>query len=84
MKDDKNGLVMVYKGSLMEAYIVRSMIGSEGILAFLNDELMSIIIPGYIETKVLVPAADAEKALQIVERYKHPDERPGDDEPVSS
>jgi hypothetical protein len=60
---------VVFKGTFLEATIIHGLLGSEGITAYLNDELMGMIAPGHVEVRVVVPADAASRALSIVKEY---------------
>lgn len=60
---------VVFTGSFLEANILRGLLGSEGIRAHLNDELMGMMVPDHVDVRVVVPASESVRAFAIVEEY---------------
>ena len=78
MDTNKNATpVEVFRGSLMEAEIVKSLLENAEIQAFLKDENMGFLAPwnvasgGVGSVKVIVSSLDNEKALIVVEEFKN-------------
>ena len=68
--------VEVYSGSIWEAELVKSLLESAEIEAFLKDENIGTLAPWYAagggagSVKVVVSSADYEAARKIVEEFK--------------
>jgi hypothetical protein len=68
--------VEVYSGSIWEAELVKSLLESAEIEAFLKDENIGTIAPWYAagggagSVKVVVSSADYEAARKIVEEFQ--------------
>lgn len=76
--DDKHNIksVQVYAGNIVEAGMVKSMLESAGIQAYLQDEYNGMIVPwitspaGMGAVKVLVSSEDYENAKTVVDEYE--------------
>jgi hypothetical protein len=76
--DDKQNIkpVQVYAGNVVETGMVKSMLESADIQAYLQDEFNGMVVPwitspgGMGAIKVLVSSDDYEKAKQIVDEYE--------------
>lgn len=72
----KNDFVVIFAGTSMEAEIVRSMLMSSDITAFLKDENVGALAPWYTSpggagsVKVLVNNYDYKSAKLILEAYE--------------
>ena len=77
MSTTEPNAVQVYAGTMMEAGFIQSLLESEGIQAYLKDEIMGTLVPWYASpggagaVKVLVEANDAVKANQVVAAYRN-------------
>jgi hypothetical protein len=67
---------IVYAGNIVEVGMVKSMLESAGIQAYLQDEFQGMIVPwitspaGIGAIKVLVSSDDYDQAKQIVDEYE--------------
>lgn len=76
--DDKQNIksVVVYAGNIVEAGMVKSILESADIQAYLQDEFQGMVVPwitspaGMGAIKVVVSIDDYEKAKQIVDDYE--------------
>jgi hypothetical protein len=76
--DDKQNIrsVQVYAGNVVEAGMVKSMLESADIQAYLQDEFNGMVVPlitspgGMGAIKILVSSDDYERAKQIVDEYE--------------
>jgi hypothetical protein len=75
-KPDEIEPVEVFAGTTWEAGIVKSLLESEGIEAFLNDEFTGTLAPWYTAgggagaVRVIVSSLDYEKAKPVVEEFE--------------
>ena len=69
--------VEVFRGTLIEAEIVKSLLENAEVETFLKDEFLGNMAPwnvasgGVGSVKVIVSSADIEKANIVVDEYKH-------------
>lgn len=72
MKEDKTKLIEVYKGSLWEAELVRTMLGDNDIEATTKDAMIvNLTLPANIvDVAVLVNEKDYEPAMEVVRAYE--------------
>lgn len=72
MKEDKTKLIEVYKGSLWEAELVRTMLGDNDIEATTKDAMIvNLTLPSNIvDVAVLVNEKDYEPAMEVVRAYE--------------
>lgn len=74
--DKKNDLVEIFRGSPMEAGIVRSLLKDSDIENFLKDENMGTIAPWQVSAggvgavKIIIKSNDYEKAKLIIEKFE--------------
>jgi len=72
----KNDFTVIFAGSSMEAEIVKSMLVSSEIEAYLKDETVGTLAPWYTSpggagaVKVIVNINDLEEAKSIIEAYE--------------
>ena len=72
----ENSLVEIYSGDIVEAGMIKSMLESEGIKAFLKDEIMGTLMPWWVtpggagSVRVIVPHDDVERSRLVVEEYE--------------
>lgn len=71
-KEDKSKLIEVFKGSLWEAELVKSMLGDNDIRSTLKDGMVvNIVLPETaVDVAVLVNEADYEAAMEVVRTYE--------------
>ncbi|MBC7399544.1 MAG: DUF2007 domain-containing protein [Mucilaginibacter sp.] len=73
-EDDK--LVQIFAGTAVDAGFVKSLLESEGVEAYGQNELMGTIAPWQVSggnfnaVQILVAAKDAEKAAEILTGYQ--------------
>lgn len=72
MKEDKTKLIEVYKGSLWEAELVRTMLGDNDIEATTKDAMIvNLTLPAnVVDVSVLVNEKDYEPAMEVVRAYE--------------
>ncbi|MDO4164495.1 MAG: DUF2007-related protein [Bacteroides sp.] len=72
-EEDKSKLVEVFKGSLWEAELVKSLLGNGEIESVLKDGLVvNVVLPATaVEVVVLVNEKDFEPAMEIVREYEN-------------
>lgn len=72
MKEDKTKLIEVYKGSLWEAELVRTMLGDNDVEAVTKDAMVvNLALPAtVIDVSVLVNEKDYEPAMEVVRAYE--------------
>lgn len=77
MKEDKSKLVEVFKGSLWEAELVKSMLGNNGIQAALKDSMVvNFVLPATaVDVAVLVNESAYEAAMEVVREYEKNEEK---------
>jgi len=69
--------VEVFRGTLMEAEIVKSLLENAEVEAYLKDENMGFLAPwnvasgGVGSVKVVVSSQDREKAILVVDEFKN-------------
>lgn len=70
-KEDKSKLVEVFRGSLWEAELVKSLLESGHIEATTKDGMVvNVVLPASaVDVKVLVNEEDFEPAMEIVREY---------------
>ena len=67
--------IEVFRGTLMEAEIVKSLLENAEIIAFLQDENMGFLAPwnvasgGVGSVKIIVSSEESEKAKIVVDEY---------------
>lgn len=72
--------VAVFRGTAMEAQLIRGLLADAGIEAFVEGENMGTLLPaaasaaGVRPVEVVVRAADGERARQELDRALHRDE----------
>lgn len=72
----ESNLVEIYSGDIVEAGMIKSMLESEGIIAFLKDEIMGTLMPWWVtpggagSVRVIVPGEEVERARLVVEEYE--------------
>jgi len=70
-------LAEAYSSDIIEAGLVQSLLQSEGIQAFLKDEIMGTLMPwwtapgGAGSVRVMVPEADFARARQVIAEFEH-------------
>lgn len=71
-KEDKSKLIEVFKGSLWEAELMKSMLGSNNVRSTLKDGMVvNIVLPETaVDVAVLVNEADYEAAMEVVRAYE--------------
>jgi hypothetical protein len=73
---NESSLVEIYSGDIVEAGMIKSMLESSDIKAFLKDEIMGTLMPWWVtpggagSVRVIVAQPDAEQARAIVEEYE--------------
>jgi hypothetical protein len=73
---NENSLTEIYSGDIVEAGMIKSMLESSDIKAFLKDEIMGTLMPWWVtpggagSVRVIVRREDAEQARLIVEEYE--------------
>ena len=65
---EANEPVVVYSGNILEAELVKSLLEAEGVLAFLQDQVMGTLAPFLGTVKVIVAAKDFSRAQDIVKQ----------------
>jgi hypothetical protein len=76
MTDPTQHLVQAYSSDIIEAGLVQSILRSEGIAAYLKDEIMGTLMPWYSapggagSVKVMVAETDFERARQILAEFE--------------
>ncbi len=66
---EANEPVVVYSGNIMEAELVKSFLEAEGVMAFLQDQVMGTLVPFLgAGVKVIVAARDFRRAQTIVQQ----------------
>lgn len=73
MKNDNS--IVVFSGTEWQAQMVKGLLESSGITAFIKDEVIGTLLPWYSggggsAVKVVIKQVDLEKAEPIVEEYK--------------
>ena len=74
--NDESEAVEVYRGTIWQAEMVKSLLNDEGIEAYLKDEVNGTMFPfmvaagGSGSVTIVVSEEDADKALRIIERYE--------------
>lgn len=72
----ESSLVEIYSGDIVEAGMIKSMLESEDIKAFLKDEIMGTLMPWWVtpggagSVRVIVTQEDAERARLVVQEYE--------------
>lgn len=72
----ESSLTEIYSGDIVEAGMIKSMLESEGIHAFLKDEIMGTLMPWWVtpggagSVRVIVSQEDAERSRLVVEEYE--------------
>lgn len=71
-EEDKSKLVEVFRGSLWEAELVKSLLGNAEVNAVLKDGIVvNIVLPvTAVEVAVLVNEKDFEAAREVVSEYE--------------
>lgn len=71
--EDKSKLIEVFKGSLWEAEMVKSLLDNAEIEAVLKDGMVvNVVLPATaVEVKVLVNEANYETAMEVVREYEN-------------
>ena len=71
--EDKSKLIEVFKGSLWEAEMVKSLLDNAEVEAVLKDGMVvNVVLPATaVEVKVLVNEADYEAAMEVVREYEN-------------
>lgn len=71
-EEDKSKLVEVFRGSLWEAELVKSLLGNAEVNAVLKDGIVvNIVLPvTAVEVAVLVNEKDFEAAREVVNEYE--------------
>ncbi len=72
MEEDKTKLIEVYKGSLWEAELVRTMLGDNDIQATTKDAMIvNLTLPAnVVDVSVWVNEKDYEPAMEVVRAYE--------------
>ena len=72
MKEDKSRLLEVYRGTMWEADLLRSMLADNGIEAVTKDSLVvNCALPAnVVDVVVLINEADAEDAARVVSEFE--------------
>ena len=75
-EEDKSKLIEVFKGSLWEAQLVKSLLGNNDIESTLKDGMVvNVVLPDTaIDVAVLVNEANYETAMEVVRAYEKKDE----------
>lgn len=74
--NDEHKTVEIFSGTVLQAGFLKSMLESEDIRVFLNGEYAGTLVPwwtspgGVNPVKVIIFAADIEKAAPILEQYE--------------
>lgn len=71
-EEDKSKLVEVFRGSLWEAELVKSLLGNAEVDAVLKDGIVvNVVLPvTAVEVAVLVNEKDFETAREVVDEYE--------------
>lgn len=71
-EEDKSKLIEVFKGSLWEAQLVKSLLGNNDIESTLKDGMVvNVVLPDTaIDVAVLVNEANYETAMEVVRAYE--------------
>ena len=75
-EEDKSKLIEVFKGSLWEAQLVKSLLGHNDIESTLKDGMVvNVVLPDTaIDVAVLVNEANYETAMEVVRAYEKKEE----------
>ena len=75
-EEDKSKLIEVFKGSLWEAQLVKSLLGNSDIEAVTKDGMVvNVVLPDTaIDVAVLVNEANYETAMEVVRAYEKKEE----------
>nr|DAI35265.1 MAG TPA: Putative prokaryotic signal transducing protein [Caudoviricetes sp.] len=75
-EEDKSKLIEVFKGSLWEAQLVKSLLGNNDIESTLKDGMVvNVVLPDTaIDVAVLVNEANYETAMEVVRAYEKKEE----------
>ena len=75
-EEDKSKLIEVFKGSLWEAQLVKSLLENNGIESTLKDGMVvNVVLPDTaIDVAVLVNEANYETAMEVVRAYEKKEE----------
>ena len=75
-EEDKSKLIEVFKGSLWEAQLVKSLLGTNDIESTLKDGMVvNVVLPDTaIDVAVLVNEANYETAMEVVRAYEKKEE----------
>ena len=75
-EEDKSKLIEVFKGSLWEAELVKSLLENNGIESTLKDGMVvNVVLPDTaIDVAVLVNEANYETAMEVVRAYEKKEE----------
>jgi hypothetical protein len=74
--NEESRTVEIYAGNIVEAGMVKSMLESSDIKAYLKDEIMGTLGPWWVSpggagsVRVIVSSQDAERARLVVEEYE--------------
>ena len=71
-EEDKSKLIEVFKGSLWEAQLVKSLLGNNDIESTLKDGM--VVNDTAIDVAVLVNEANYETAMEVVRAYEKKEE----------
>ncbi len=72
---EENELIVVYAGNSIAAGFLKNLLETEGIKAFLKDEIMGTIAAPYVSpggvgaVKVVIAKRDIDKAKPIIARF---------------
>lgn len=71
-EEDKSKLIEVFKGSLWEAELVKSLLGNSDIQSAIKDGLLvNAVLPDTaLDVAVLVNEKDYEAAMEVVREYE--------------
>ena len=71
-EEDKSKLIEVFKGSLWEAELVKSLLGNSEIQSAIKDGLLvNVVLPETaLDVAVLVNETDYEAAMEVVREYE--------------
>lgn len=71
-EEDKSKLIEVFKGSLWEAELVKSLLGNSDIQSAIKDGLLvNVVLPDTaLDVAVLVNEKDFEAAMEVVREYE--------------
>lgn len=75
-EEDKSKLIEVFKGSLWEAQLVKSLLANNDIESTLKDGMVvNVVLPDTaIDVAVLVNEANYETAMEVVRAYEKKEE----------